>query len=202
MRTLAGKSFQNQKLCKEWIKSQLVRIAFSNHITKEDKDLLHQIIKGHPDQEYTEGVTDFSIYFDMYNNIALDIWKGETRESISWVKCSTGRKITNHQKLMKAMRYSVESQINEFRQKVPKFCEECGNTENLQVDHIIMFKDLIKEFNHNREPPTEFNELGRHELIFKEQDKQYENDWIQYHKDEATLRILCQKHNLARNLKK
>lgn len=201
MRTLAGRTFQNQKLCKEWIKSELVRIAFVGHITKEDKDLLLSIIKGHPDQEYTEGITDFSVFFDMYNNIAMDIWKGETRESISWVKCSTGRKTMNHEKLIKALRDTVEYQIQEFREKVPQFCEECGSTEKLQVDHIIMFKDLIKVFNRNRELPTEFNELGRHQLIFKEEDKQYENDWIQYHKDEATLRILCQKHNLARNKK-
>jgi hypothetical protein len=193
MRKLAGRIFNSQKLCKEWVKTELERMVHTT--TKEDKDLLHEIIKGHPDQALTKGVTDFSVYYHM-NHIAMDIWKEEIREPISWVKCATGRQETPHNLLTKALRDTVEYQIKEFKKKVPQFCEECGTHENLQVDHIIMFKDLVKEFNRNRIPPIAFIEK-EHRLSFH--DKEYENEWVTYHKNEATLRILCQKHNLMRN---
>jgi 5-methylcytosine-specific restriction endonuclease McrA len=199
MRILAGRTFQNQKLCKEWVKSKL-ESRVEKVLNQEDKDLLLEIIKGYPDQTYTEGVTDFSIFFQM-NNIALDIWKGDTRHPISWVKCVTGRQSTDHNRLKKVLRNTIESQIKEFREKAPHFCEECGTDENLQVDHIIMFKDLVEDFNRNRIPPTDFLDAGRGKLMFKEEDRLYHDEWVNYHKNEATLRILCQKHNLARNKK-
>ena len=43
MRKLAGRIFNSQKLCKEWVKTELERMVHT--ITKEDKDLLHEIIK-------------------------------------------------------------------------------------------------------------------------------------------------------------
>jgi len=187
MRILAGQTFKTQTLAKNWIKSQLQRIGYCDSITNQsDKELLFEIIKGHPDPEKIEGVIDFKIEPEN-KSYALFIVKKNSIEGISWVCCATGRGKTNNELLGMAMRYAIEHQINDYR-KANHRCILCDNTERLEVDHIVMFKDLVKDFNKNREIPTKFK-YDNNRTTFE--DMKYCNEWIEYHKTHATLRMLC-----------
>ena len=202
MRELCGIVFKSMKECKEWIKGQLDRM-YTKGLSYQDKEMLYEIIKGHPDPKKIEGVKDFRI-LQMSNSKQLQILKDEW-EPISWICCSTGKGRDSKYLLNRLLRTSIMSQIQEFRKSVKnQICELCNSIENLQVDHINLFSDLVKEFNSTRNIPTEF--IGCGEILsFIDKDISYKNEWIEFHKKNATFRILCQNCNLKtyrdRNIK-
>ena len=183
MRELAGNKFKNQTLAKNWIKQQLERIGYCESFNETDKQLFLEIIKGHPDKQ--EGIEDFKIRPE-YKSYALFVVRNGIEESISWCCCATGRGKTNNEMLNMALRNAIDYQIKDFREHNNK-CK-CGNQNHLEVDHIIMFKYLVKSFNENRTIPTNFKDEGNRYIV---DDEEYNNEWIKYHKDNATLQILC-----------
>jgi len=84
-------------------------------------------------------------------------------------------------------------------------CDFCGETENIHIDHIYMFKNLMIDFlliNPNK--PTLFNENTDNQYVFRLEDvatHEYANKWYEYHKLNATLRPLCATCNLSRKHK-
>lgn len=175
MRKLANRIFNNQLLCKQWIRSELLRIGelSTQSVTQSDKELLFQIIQGHPDKQKIENVKDFVVQIDNTNPL-LFIMKDQTWESISWVACSTGRPPTEHGMRVITLRKLIAPQIIEFRNQAEKKCTLCESTERLEVDHIYLFSKLMKDYTGNSD-----------------------NEWIEYHKEHAKLRILCRSCNQA-----
>ena len=134
---------------------------------------------------------------------------GEERD-ISWNKAIKGKEKTIKEKLVDAMRCSIQPQIDEFRRTHKHECSllrdgECkGKREGIHVDHYKpQFKELVERFI-DREFPTpegfdkkKLNET-RESYCFKTKDREFEDKWKKYHKDTAELRILCQDCNLRR----
>ena len=120
-----------------------------------------------------------------------------TEESISWNTCAKGEGNPVGKKLNWAMRQAVEPQIREFktaRRGSP--CEFCGSHEKPTADHIKKFKDLKDEFLALRpDHPTEFAKNEFAQEIFRAEDEEFVRSWQEYHKVNATLRILCEPCN-------
>lgn len=171
MRKIANQTFANQTLAKQWIKSELLRMGFSPTLQQSDKELLFQIIQGHPDKEKIENVNDFLIQFDNSHPV-LYVMKTSTWETISWVACSTGRAPTAHGLRVAHLRKLVAPQIIEYRKSAEQKCELCESTTQLEVDHVYMFKNMIKDYTGNSD-----------------------EEWIEFHKQKAILRMLCRTCN-------
>ena len=94
-------------------------------------------------------------------------------------------------KVKRAARGTIRDQVDAFRTSTP--CG-CGSSLKLQVDHVRHFDDLITTFLAGR-VPTEFAYTDGREPIFMEP---LGSEWSDFHRNNATLRMLCQVCNGAR----
>jgi len=133
----------------------------------------------------------------------LSIVKSDgSTETIGLPKCIRGPPSTEAQ-FKKAMRHSVDDDILNY--KFSEFsakgtwgnCPGCGKgfTETTtQIDHIDPFSLLLENFlkEHPDPKPQEFDKDPiKKTPKFKPENREYENKWVLYHRDHATLRFLC-----------
>lgn len=120
-----------------------------------------------------------------------------TEDSISWVSCVKGAVNPVGKRLNWAMRQAIEDQIREFKAAHPNTaCEFCGTHENRTVDHVKKFRDIKDEF--LLANPTHPTEFGKNELaqeIFRTEDTAFCQAWQEFHRVNASLRILCKSCN-------
>jgi hypothetical protein len=164
------------------------------------KDLMFLFTK-HPEYPYkTRDVIDINITQNTLNTRALQfnlIRKNGDIEDISYRYCIVKPK-DNH-RFIGAMRSCIKPQITSFRKTNLSICQFCGETENIHIDHIYTFKNLVNDFLLiNPDKPTLFNQNTDNQHIFRKEDANFANKWFQYHKLNATLRPLCAKCNLSR----
>lgn len=120
-------------------------------------------------------------------------YTANTKKYFSWVKCCEQREDTPLQKLVKACRTSVKSQINSMWMMKIMGCNECKTTHNLQVDHYYEFKDIFNNFIKTRILPESFEKHhATCEVIFKKEDKTFEEEFQKYHFERAVLQLLCE----------
>ena len=112
--------------------------------------------------------------------------------------CITGRSKDN---LKIAMRVSIQPQIDDYRNNTyRKVCELCGEHDRIEIDHHsdkMPFAKLCVDFmDTNTLPiPISFDDTKSHMKCFKKLDFNFEEKWIQFHKDFAILRMLCRTCN-------
>ena len=126
---------------------------------------------------------------------------------ISYLKCFDGR--NNKKELSQVMRYSICSQIYNFRNTVflddNVLCELCKiniyDNEETHIDHVIMFKDLVKNFMKR----YDLTDITRSKIVdeygnerWEISDVDIENNWMIYHDKNSVLRAVCKKCNLTR----
>ena len=191
----------------DYYKSKLNKGLSPSLKTEREDDFndFMELFKNHPEYDTKlKDVVDLCIirnkrnfkYFEI-NLIRAD----GTREDISY-RCCINSRPTNYN-INSALRYAIEPQIKAFRNSSELVCEFCKSIEDIQIDHIITFKDLTDCFLKNRKDiPTLFDDNDYNSCKFKLEDKRFENEWYIYHQNNAKLRCLCRKCNLARNAKK
>ena len=95
------------------------------------------------------------------------------------------------------MRNVIENQIEEYRKNNELKCEICGSKSKSEVDHKdILFVELYENFIKERKDiPKEFENTISNSKYFKIEEKNFEEEWVKYHEENAKLRILCSKCN-------
>lgn len=123
----------------------------------------------------------------------------KSNDPISALNICVKGKLSNT--LSKVMRFSIHPQIIKFKENISNLkCEICQSTNNINVDHYNpQFIDLQKSFLEiNKLPiPKYFDENTLGIKKFKDEDKDFENEWCKYHFKNAKLRILCKKCNTS-----
>lgn len=135
--------------------------------------------------------------------------KDKTEVDISWNIAISGKSRSYKYDLMSAMRSSIDDQIYKLKKNKNKYCEKCGETTNLHIDHndevnssfdelALNFINLIKD--KKLKVPDEFKDKndGTNRREFTEKNIYFKNKWKEYHQKNAKLRILCQTCNLSR----
>lgn len=163
-----------------------------------------ELFKNHP--EYPEKVNnmiDICIKKNKMNSkyFELNIIREDgSIEDISYRSCISKR--PSDYNLKRAMRYSIEPQILEFKNNNKLICSFCNSTDDIQIDHIKLFKTLYDEFiEQNINIPKSFDDNIYNTAMFQKQDFEFEEKWRKFHKDNAYLRPLCKKCNLCRGKK-
>lgn len=197
--------FRTKKEATEHIRKTINEIGLCDSIKdnyKDFYDLLLDLFKKHPDYPCkTEGMIDVKIirnkiqkqYYEL-NMIKED----NTIEDISWRCCLEARK----SKIAAAYRSSVVDQILHFRKQSEDICEKCGiDNGKFHVDHIYHFYKLVNDYEKTitTSKPTKFDTLEDNRARFSTEDRDYELAWQLYHKENATLRMLCEQCNLRRS---
>lgn len=163
-----------------------------------------ELFKNHPEYpEKLNNMVDICIKKNKMNSQYLElniIREDGSIEDISYRSCISKR--PSDYNLKRAMRYSIEPQILEFKNNNPLICSFCNSTDDIQIDHIKHFQSLYDEFlKHNTNIPTLFDDNIYNTAMFKKEDFDFEEKWRKFHKDNASLRPLCKKCNLCRKKK-
>jgi hypothetical protein len=198
--------FKTQKSMKTHFRGLIDEIGVCSSIkTNYPKYYPHftELVYRHPHHEFKcLGMIDIAIKRNLqYNNLELYIMSSTGGyEVISYNLCIT-QKLTPKYQLKASMRTAIDNQITEYRQSAILECVFCGSTDNPHIDHIILFKQLYTEFllEYIGDIPTKFNKNAGHLCIFTENDAKFMNAWNEYHKINASLRVLCCKCNTSRS---
>lgn len=166
---------------------------------------LMELFVNHPDYPLKiENVVDIAIIRNKINTKYFElqlIKENNDTDNISYIACINKPKSDKF--LKEAMRFSILSQILDFKNNQNKLeCSICKSTEDIQIDHLILFKDLYDEFiKTQKNIPSQFDENYYNAAQFKPEDEGFENAWKQFHKQKAELRCLCKNCNLTRKKK-
>lgn len=198
----------SQKNLKKYTKQVIEKIGKCDSLKEKHLDdfnfFVNYLFIRHPNYpEKTEGLIDVIIKNNRSGNLSVYLKKNDDKiEDISALnKCINGK---NKDNLYIAMRTSIIPQIIDFRDNHPNFpnlvCEICNNNKNIEIDHqephfIDLFSDFINKKNYK---PTTFSSDEYHRKIFTERDKDFEEEWIEYHKTKSILRPLCKECNSSR----
>jgi hypothetical protein len=167
------------------------------------KDFM-ELFKNHP--EYSTKLTnvvDLCIVVNKKNHKYFEInliKSDKTVDDISYRICISLKH--KNKDLYEALRYSIYEQIKEFKNKSRLICVKCKSLENIHIDHVNTFKSLTDNFLRNRKDiPSSFDNTYYNSSMFKTEDKKINDEWFDYHKENAVLRCLCRNCNLTRKKK-
>jgi hypothetical protein len=133
------------------------------------------------------------------------IFKDESAVDISFLWCvsliDSKDKECSKSDLLACMRKSIIGQIHDFKKTQIQKCELCNSKNELVVDHVIKFRDLVKDFlNKRNDNDIKFKDFLSDDpilggSIFKK-NCDFNDDWLLFHQKNSELRILCNKCNL------
>ena len=212
------KTYNTQKEFENYVKNLIYKdIGICNDI-KNRKPYLYnnliELLKRHP--EYISKSKDMINIKIQQNNLnkkgyeILIINNDNSEIDISWRTAITGSNKSKKRDLTSAMRYSIKNQILEYKNKQNNYiCVKCHSNQNIEVDHNdelnLSFDELTKNFidimkRKNINIPDIFTETNddAHRITFLEKDYNFKNEWIKYHYENASLRLLCKTCNNSR----
>jgi len=187
------KTILNKGVCKSLIKER-----------KQDYYELIELFKNHPDYpDKLHTVIDIKIEKNPRNKkyfIFYLIRNDGNIDGISYRDCINKPNLNKN--INSALRDCINTQISDFRKSLKEEkCVLCDNTKDIQIDHIVLFRYLVDDFFTNKTYiPNSFDDHPiYHYAIFKQKDKQFADEWCEYHLHNAKLRSLCKKCNLTRS---
>lgn len=200
-------SFKTKKSLREYTKNAINEIGVCSSLKNKNLMLYNFLLDlfsrhpGYPDK--VVNMIDIIIVRNKMNPAFYELQlhrMDNTYEDISWRTCVDGKR---KDALTAAMRMSISDQIIHFKKSNELCCEFCKcrdrSSKEFHVDHIITFKDIQKQFL-KLYPliPGSFAKNDYNISCFRSEDAEYERLWQDYHRSNATLRILCAKCNLTR----
>jgi hypothetical protein len=206
-------TFKSKTEAEIYIRQLISSIGVCNSVKNISNDKFNQllsILQCHPNSEKVSNINDILIIKNKLNTSAfeLNILNNDgTIDDISWKICISGIHKTHKTELLSALRYSIDEQIYEYKKNVSldmcSLClEYCHNNGGIHVDHVIHFEKLVEDFNSTCgiNIPNIFDNAsdGSNRRAFKDDDSEYMNAWLEFHKNNAILRILCRACNLKR----
>ena len=172
----------------------------------EEWDGFMYLFNRHSDYpEKFNDLTDIKIRFNPVHKRQLEVIiiknNGDEDDVSVFKNCITGKPKDN---LTIAMRNSIYPQIEQFKNNSIMKCVLCSDTKNIHIDHYTpQFVDLKTNFLNTWKEllPNTFEQNESHSKIFTNINNCFEQKWIEFHRKNAILRVLCKKCNLSRKKK-
>lgn len=206
-----NQTFNTQKELELYMRKNINEIGLCKSLKTLNEPFYHfvcELFKRHPRyEEKCNGMIDLEIILNTNGSYEFMILKKNNTGNIdiSWPKCVTAKEKTNKDLLLSALRSSIEDQTSEFRNKSRTItCELCNNLfdEETHVDHIRDFSHLVNDFlsTCSIERPTSFEDMtdGTNRKTFKQENNDFRQQWEKFHRDNASLRLICKSCNLKR----
>lgn len=180
-------------------------LANNDTITKDLYPSFVEFVKHHPlgfdEETQTLMIEANNEYKDGVKNLVILTNETGHKKHVSINTVLNGDNMKNE--INKVLRKAIVLQILDFKANNPKpdKCPICNNdltNENMNIDHIKPFKELISEY-------MRFNNVNYNDLTLERIDgvktitnPGFVDGWITYHKRHASLRYLCNKCNNER----
>lgn len=198
------KEYKTKKAFKEYIQNLIkneIGLCDSLKSTKYWNEIL-KLMSRHPEfDDKTKDLKDVMIRNSMYGNIELCIINNDdTLTTFSYLTAIDAKGNSPKCELSSACREAIQYQINNYRYNNHLECVNCGELENIEIDHIIPFCKIRDDFltiwkNQGNKIPISFDRDLNIRRKFKEEDKQFYTNWIYYHQVNAELQCLCRPCN-------
>jgi hypothetical protein len=170
----------------------------------DHKAVMTDLIKKHPnyDKWNVQEDVEFKIDIGEYGEKKYLMKNGNEWQSFSYIKCiKSGSKENNiKSNVMRAARNAINDQIMEYRENnkendLYKCSTCCKYFKNIDVDHD--FKELTFKTMFNNFMSIKKKEYQSFKLIKNTNGSFFNsidcNEWCNYHKNQAILRLLCRK---------
>ena len=109
----------------------------------------------------------------------------------------SGKEVSKWTMLTIALRGAIRPQMQRFRGAGSGKCELCDFNGFCEVDHIIAFKSLMREYLDLRGYyPSEYV-YAHSGWQFRPEDRAFEVEWVNFHEERCSLRLLCHSCHLV-----
>jgi hypothetical protein len=185
---LGGQVFRTKALAKDYV-MEIAKKHVGEAIMPDDPDfsLFADLWTRSP--AFVEGMDHFEIG-RKFSGVSVRAVSREG-ESIDWSlrNAVSGHLPGVHTQLTLAMRLAIRPQIVTFRNGNRK-CERCYSFEDIEIDHVVPFKELMQKFLSLNPHPQVFHYTASGWQFCREH-AEYEKAWIEHHRKYCVLRPLC-----------
>ena len=205
--------FKTKKECENYTRT-IINTLGCCQIKKENVqyEFFNDLIQNHPecDSKIGVGIDYFYIkpnpFVKKYFQTMIKRVDGSEID-FSWVYCCKFKERTLSDHLIRSMRMAIKNDILEYKQKQTKLiCNFCQTENELYEDfhvdhHNPSFKTIKNNFlqETTKSIPSSFDDCKIFKIsIFKDEDKDFKNDWVDYHKKNCNFQILCRDCNLRK----
>lgn len=170
------------------------------------------LIQNHPECDDKKGI-GIDYFYIQPNNLVKKYYQtmikrlDESETDFSWVYCCQFKERTVSDDLLKSMRTAIKDDVIKYKQRQSKLiCNFCKTEnelyENYHVDHynpsFQTIKDNFLQLT-KKQIPSLFGDCKMYKLtIFKDEDEEFKNDWVDYHNKNCNFQILCRSCNLRK----
>ena len=174
----------------------------------DDLSFVLAILKNHPDykEKVGAGISRIEVRRTAMNYFGMHIVRVDGSEiDFSYKTCISGKSKSLDSNLREAMREAISDQMRSFKFGVNEqtfTCPICGKNvtekKNIHADHFnVKFRELYSKFIVGKDLPRSFDDHPvYHCSIFKEEDREFKKAWSQYHKDNCSIRLICNVCNI------
>jgi hypothetical protein len=198
-----------------------VRIMINNLINKynsknlidispdcEDFKFWRDLLKRHPTKGHFNP-TSFTLETPHHMYFST----GNETYSFSYNTCISGKVKSKKSDYFDCLRSSIEDQIKDFRKlSHPLKCSVCNISDDTkyEIDHVLPFKDIYENFKQtvediDQEDIKMYSDKKKHRTMFDLNDeytKSLNDFWVEYHRKNCLLQVLCKNcHILKTNTK-
>lgn len=208
--TIGAFNFESKKKAEIFVKEKINQIGYTDDLKKFNLlefNFFLNLFQLHIDaDEKIKNLKTIRIYKNIGGTALVIVNKDNTHTEISWRKCITRNKLTNEALFKRALRATIQPQIDEFRQNNNhiKICELCNcNLENkiTHIDHIFHFHKMVDIFikEKNIEIPKNYSKCQMtYKTIFHKNDILLQEKFFKFHLENSKLRKICCNCNIDR----
>lgn len=207
MYELNGQQFKTKESLKKYIQQIIKLLDICNIDSNHDYyNMFNELILQHESKEEKIGcgISYFAIRKNPQNNAerSLYVCRIDGTETVWSYKTCIG---INKNYLNEAMRSAIKEQIYQYKKTQEMKCCICYTTEaEFHVDHkTIPFCSIKDNFlKLSNEVPKTFEKDKKYlNMIFKEEDIDFKEKWLEYHRQQADYQILCKSCNILKSNK-
>ena len=206
--------FKTKKACEEYTRTKIKKLGCciidNGHV---DFIFFENLLKNHHDYDKKIGV-GIDYFYIIPNPINQNYYQTMIKRldksiiDFSWVYCCKFKVRSITEDLTAAMREAIKEETIAYKKnQIILQCNICKSDNELygdyQVDHDFPpFRDIKNNFL-NLTPsiiPQTFSSCNKYyTTIFNDKDKEFKNEWIDYHNKNCSFQILCRSCNLKKH---
>lgn len=172
-----------------------------------DREFMLKLLENHHEWKEKKGcgIKRIEVRENHLYKMTLGFWfvrEDDTEVAISWVTALRGQVV--HGTITKALRFEIQPQIDEFNRtcwdSICGLCETSLGLEEVHIDHVIPFKQLVSDWLKCHAMTYEMIETKAMKLGSRMSNIEQASSWFDYHLRHSQLRKVHAYCNLKRRI--
>lgn len=209
---IGGLTFSTKKAAQDYTRQTITELGCCIIHKYHDKfNFFVNLLNNHPNRDEKVGCGIEYFYIEK-NKIKFNAYQTMIRRSdnsiidFSWRSCCEFKERSDDRNLSNAMRQAIYDDIREFKDASDLICNQCKTDKcdawDFHVDHdeppFRKLKEDFLQLNQLNVPTIFTSNSYLCMTTFCEEDSMFSNAWVQYHRANCKLQILCKTCNLRK----